>query len=53
MDAYQAVSKETRDQVPVTDVSNAMAVLTGVQSTINTLVDLGNFKKLDARDARK
>jgi len=53
VDAYQAVSQETQDQFPVADVTDAVGVLTTVQSTINTLVDLGSFKKLDARDAKK
>ena len=53
VDAYQAVSQETQDQVPVTDVTDAVGVLTTVQSTISTLIDLGTFEKIDLRDAKK
>uniref|UniRef100_A0A8H8CET3 Iminophenyl-pyruvate dimer synthase domain-containing protein n=1 Tax=Psilocybe cubensis TaxID=181762 RepID=A0A8H8CET3_PSICU len=53
INAYVSVTKETPDQVAVHDYGAMLETLLPIQTTINNLVDLNSFEKLDVGPTKK
>lgn len=53
IDAYLAVTHETADQVAVHDYGAMLETLLPIQTTINNLVDLESFEKLEVAPTKK